>query len=92
MKAHSTQSEAAAATAASNAARFDHLDAVLSKLAGAILGPPATPPPITRSDVNLHAGASNLSPPLNRSSFSLISPLLGSTTSSPDEPSFMDEY
>ena len=46
VKAHSSQSEAAAATAASQAARFDHLDAVLCKLAGAILGPPAAPSPI----------------------------------------------
>ena len=92
VKAHSSKSEAAAATAASHAARFDQLDAVLSKLAGAILGPPALPPPITLSDVNLLAGACNLSPPLNRSSYSLISPLPGSTISSPDEPSFMDEY
>jgi hypothetical protein len=92
VKAHSSQSEAAAATAASQATRFDYLDAVLCKLAGAILGPPATPSPIIHSDVNLQAGASNLCPPQLRSTHPLKSHLLGNANPNQDEPSYMDEY
>ena len=91
VKAHSSQSEAAAATAASQAARFDYLDAVLCKLAGAILGPPAAPSSIIHLDVNLQAGASNLSPPQIRT-HPLMSPLLGNAIPNHDDPSYMDEY
>ena len=67
-------------------------DAVLCKLAGAILGPPAAPSPIIHSDVNLQAGASNLCPPQLRSTHPLMSHLLGNANPNQDEPSYMDEY
>jgi TolA-binding protein len=91
-KTQELHSTAAAATAASQSMRFDKLDAVLSKLVTAILGPSTVPPQILHSDVNLQSGAPIDSPPQSRSSFSLMSPIIEDSHPNRDESNFMDEY
>ena len=91
-KTQELHSTAAAATAASQSMRFDKLDAVLSKLVTAILGPSTVTPQILHSDVNLQSGAPIDSPPQSRSSFSLMSPIIEDSHPNRDESNFMDEY
>jgi TolA-binding protein len=91
-KTQELHSTAAAATAASQSMRFDKLDAILSKLVTAILGPTTEPSQILHSDVNLQSGAQIHSPPQSRSSFNLMSPIIEDSHPNRDESNFMDEY